>query len=228
MKSKDYVWLIVAVFILLLATIIMVVQPFGDREYGPNLIVGLIGALISAFFTIMLLRNQTNTEEEKEKNTKIFEKKLSIYTEFNDELWKGENIELEEIRKLCMQKLILSLSSQQFSNLGIQFDRLKKAMSCDDSKEIRNAKIEISRIIRKDLDKVDIETDAIIKLHKALKVDDKTQINSDSNNEHDTNIINNEQVGNSQIDVENDILIYNNLLKNFGIEKMLPSGILTP
>lgn len=67
MSTKGYNWLSTIVVVILVVTILLMFQGFGDREYGPNLIVGFVGALISAVITLMLLRDQTNSEEEKER-----------------------------------------------------------------------------------------------------------------------------------------------------------------
>jgi hypothetical protein len=42
-----------------------------------------IGAILTAVITVFLLGQQTNSEEIKERNSKIFEKRLEVYEEFN-------------------------------------------------------------------------------------------------------------------------------------------------
>lgn len=60
----------------------------------------LIGVVITAIITVFLLQGQTATEEMKEQNMKVFEKKTEIFSDFMDnlwEIWKKKNISMEEI-----------------------------------------------------------------------------------------------------------------------------------
>jgi len=45
-----------------------------------------IGAILTAIITVFLLSQQTNSEEIKERNAKIFEKRLQVYEDFTNEL----------------------------------------------------------------------------------------------------------------------------------------------
>ena len=112
MLTKGYNWLSAIVVVILVVTISLMFQGFTDREYGPNLIVGLVGALISAGITLMLLRDQTNSEEKKERNSKVFEEKLKIYQDFletlNTVLEDGE-VSPEEALKLKFKISMITL-----------------------------------------------------------------------------------------------------------------------
>lgn len=60
----------------------------------------LIGVVITAIITVFLLQGQTATEEMKEQNMKVFEKKTEIFSDFMNnlwEIWKKKNISMEEI-----------------------------------------------------------------------------------------------------------------------------------
>lgn len=103
MKSKGYNWIRAIVIILLMVTIVLMLQGFKDREYGPNLIVGFIGALISAVITLMLLRDQTKTEETKERNKELYNAKLKVYSDFVSSMYEAlsdNQITEEEMRDL--------------------------------------------------------------------------------------------------------------------------------
>ncbi len=71
-----------------------------------------IGGILTAVITVLLLQGQTATEEEKERNATVFEKKSELFTEFIDELWKiweDRSVSLEELSrlmKLVAQKII--------------------------------------------------------------------------------------------------------------------------
>ena len=47
-----------------------------------------IGAILGAIVTVLLLSQQTASEELKERNVSVFEKKSQVYNEFMNELWK--------------------------------------------------------------------------------------------------------------------------------------------
>ena len=62
-----------------------------------------IGAIFTAIITVFLLLGQTETEEDKERNVKVFEKKSELFNNFIEELWKvweDRNITLEELSHL--------------------------------------------------------------------------------------------------------------------------------
>ena len=62
-----------------------------------------IGAIFTAIITAFLLLGQSETEEDKERNVKVFEKKSELFNNFIEELWKvweDRNITLEELSHL--------------------------------------------------------------------------------------------------------------------------------
>lgn len=59
-----------------------------------------IGGILTAIITVLLLQGQTATEELKEQNMKVFEKKSEIFSDFMNnlwEIWKNKNVSMEEI-----------------------------------------------------------------------------------------------------------------------------------
>jgi hypothetical protein len=64
---------------------------------------GAIGAIMTAVVTVLLLSSQTSSEEVKERNVKVFEKKAEVFNGFIEELWKvweDRSVTLEEINDL--------------------------------------------------------------------------------------------------------------------------------
>lgn len=47
-----------------------------------------IGAIFTAIITVFLLQGQTASEEDKERNVKVFEKKSELFNNFIEELWR--------------------------------------------------------------------------------------------------------------------------------------------
>lgn len=59
-----------------------------------------IGGILTAIITVLLLQGQTATEEMKEQNMKVFEKKSEIFNDFMNNLWgiwKKKSISMDEI-----------------------------------------------------------------------------------------------------------------------------------
>ena len=71
-------------------------------DASSQILSALAGAVVAAIITLFLLLGQTSSEEKKERNTKVFEKKLEIYQEFLQCLYEvikdGEVSEEEAIR----------------------------------------------------------------------------------------------------------------------------------
>ena len=78
---------------------------FHIPDFWPQLLAiiasAFLGAGATAWITNTLLKNQQESEEEKEKNIKIFENKIQVYSEFISKMWKTLEDDLitdEEIR----------------------------------------------------------------------------------------------------------------------------------
>ena len=78
---------------------------FHIPDFWPQLLAiiasAFLGAGATAWITKSLLKNQQESEEEKEKNIKVFENKIQVYSEFISKMWKtleDDTITDEEIR----------------------------------------------------------------------------------------------------------------------------------
>lgn len=109
------------------------------RFYG-----SLIGVVLTAIITVLLLSKQTDTQEKKEKTMKVFEVKLNIYRTFLENLYeimKDGKIEKEEALKLQFQtsyifmhtkpEHIKEISEHLYSILNIYCAK-KSEKECDD------------------------------------------------------------------------------------------------
>lgn len=71
-----------------------------------------LGAVVTAFITMILLLGQSQSQELKERNVKVFEEKTKRYNRFIKELWKVwddkeiELLELKELIKLVTQDIV--------------------------------------------------------------------------------------------------------------------------
>lgn len=102
-KSK----LLIALAILLAISLSIFVFSIIYEGEMPKLVENInnsaIGAIFTAIITVFLLQGQTASEEDKERNVKVFEKKSELFNNFIEELWKvwdDRNISLEELNHL--------------------------------------------------------------------------------------------------------------------------------
>lgn len=76
---------------------------FKTMEIPIQVMGALLGSIVTAFITMMLLYGQSQAEELKEKNVKVFEARTQNYTQFIEELWKvweDRRVDLRESSKL--------------------------------------------------------------------------------------------------------------------------------
>lgn len=92
----------------------------------------LLGAIAAALVTFLLLTRQSQSEEEKERNVKVFEKKAENFLAFIDELWtkwSDFNIdpeEVEEIREIFYKKVYVYLSADGLQAIAETFRDLEE------------------------------------------------------------------------------------------------------
>lgn len=131
MKNKN-LWLygiIAFTFIFIASSVIFRIF---DVELLPSQFFGaLIGVVITAIITVFLLKGQTDNEKEREKDVRIFEEKLTVFSEFSKELWQIINDDIIEAKELlhlryvCFSKLVFFLSIDDINILADKFGKLR-------------------------------------------------------------------------------------------------------
>lgn len=92
-----------------------------------------LGVGVTAFITNTLLKNQQESEEAKEKNIKVYENKIQVYSEFISKMWKtleDDEITDEEIRGIrsdIFNKLIFYLKKEDIIKLGEKVRSIKSS-----------------------------------------------------------------------------------------------------
>lgn len=144
-----------------------------------------LGAGATAWITNTLLKNQQKSEEDKEKNIKVFENKIQVYSEFISKMWRtleDDIITDEEIRGIRLDI---------FNKLIFYFDDIDKLVekvdnkikSSDASKE--NSKTtsetikcfsEITELLRIDVDRKHGKTDDISKLWNVFAIQPRDNV----------------------------------------------------
>ncbi|MFP3040566.1 hypothetical protein LQZ19_01980 [Treponema primitia] len=109
---------------------------FKVDELPLNIVAALLEAIITAVITVVLLKGQTEAEEVKERNVKVFEKKSELFEKYINlvwEVWKDRFLSAEEYENLI---------SDYYSKLMIYLKQ-------DSSKKIKESLIEIRNNVEK-------------------------------------------------------------------------------
>lgn len=112
MKQKISVSTALIVTVAIFITVIVITKLFKLEELPSQTIGVLFGGVITALITYFLLLGQTQAEENKERNVKVFEEKSERYNRFISELWKIWDdkqiklVELKELVKLVTQDIV--------------------------------------------------------------------------------------------------------------------------
>ena len=136
-KTFNYI-LIVLIVIILFTAVASYFYYKSDNAVGPNLITAFVGVVLSALVTLVLLNGQTKDEEEKEKNIKVYENKIQVYSEFISKMWKtleDDVITDEEIRGIrsdIFNKLIFYLKKDDIIKLSEKVRSIKSSESFND------------------------------------------------------------------------------------------------
>ncbi|MBN2285889.1 MAG: hypothetical protein JXI43_05535 [Tissierellales bacterium] len=111
-----------------------------------------IGAIITAVITVMLLQQQTSSGELRERNSKVFEKKLQFVERFLQELKKiikDGKIEKEEIDELLFNAAYLRLHCSEETVKGVlkQVVAIKSSLDSDNTEKNNNLSIGLNNIV---------------------------------------------------------------------------------
>ena len=117
-KINPYSWLIIALAVVLIGFLIcFVFWPYPDVDLGPNMVTAFLGVFLSGALTLVLLKGQSKSDEDKDKGIKMYENKLKAFAEFNKFLWEKDELDDEKLRQSCMQNLIFYLENDQIQKL---------------------------------------------------------------------------------------------------------------
>lgn len=98
-KSLSFALLGLLVFF----AVVIVFRIFSEKDVPAQFTGALLGAIVTAAITMALLHGQSQAEEAKERNVKVFEEKTKRYNMFLERLWaiwKDRHITLEELNEL--------------------------------------------------------------------------------------------------------------------------------
>lgn len=148
---KNYIQSLVV--IILAAVIVFMASHMTNLYQGPDLPFQIVTAFISVVMmgivTWILLKGQSGADEGKDKNVKVFQKKLKVYAQFNQELWRVKAKEaLTDLLDKCMQELVLVLPYDKMGEMRELLGKLKKEIDSETSNELKAG---ITAILKADI-----------------------------------------------------------------------------
>ncbi len=130
MKNKN-LWLYGSIAFSLLFVASAVLFRIFDVEILPSQFYGaLIGVVITAIITVFLLKGQSESEMKRDKDVKIFEQKIRVYSEFTEKMWAMlddgtvTDEELKDLRTICFRRLVFYLNSDQIKEIYEQINSI--------------------------------------------------------------------------------------------------------
>ena len=124
-----------------------------DNEVGPNLITAFVGVVISALVTLVLLNGQTKDEEVKERNMKLYNAKLEIYSNFVSSMYevlRDNQITEEEFLNL-RTKLFGQVSFYAKDDILKLINNELREKNYTDTQQMQRCFANIACILQKDL-----------------------------------------------------------------------------
>lgn len=137
-KKSQKLWFNGIIAFGVLFVIAAVVFRVFDIDVLPSQLYGaLLGTVITAIITVFLLNGQSENEMKREKDSKVFENKIRVYSEFADKMWgmyADEEIteqEITELRLLCFKSLVFYLDDEQVKMMTAEVQRFNPNSSID-------------------------------------------------------------------------------------------------
>lgn len=163
-------------------SIALITRLFNSSDLPTQISGALLEAVVTAIITYFLLTGQTSQEKEREKDVRIFEEKVKVYSEFSQKLWgmitddnEVSTVELIELRKLCFSKLVFYLNDSQIQSIAQEI----KGIKTDANLSIGKISI-ITQILQENLQSDSISLEKTKKSNSA-KYKDKNKLVKDRN-----------------------------------------------
>ncbi len=114
----------VVLAILILGILFVFLHLFSSKDFSYEICCALIGTIITIAITAVLLEGQSSADETKDKNIKIYENKLDVYSQYIQQMWETictdeelDEKEWNEIRKQTFGKLVFYLDADAIKEL---------------------------------------------------------------------------------------------------------------
>lgn len=162
MEKKGIIWRSIAItigVIIIIALCFFVWKSPEVYSQGMAIVVSAaLGAILTAIITRMVIGSQLQSEQEKEKNIKIYEMKLEVFSKFISDMWKLfdddklDDTEMRTLRSNVFNKLIFLLKKDDIEILTKYIADLQEKVENESQPHVIAEILgNITRLLRKDL-----------------------------------------------------------------------------
>lgn len=114
-----------------------------------------------------LMEKQSEKEAAKDKDIRIYEKKLEVYSDFNEMLWNLSDNSFEKVKEFCLKQLIFVISETKLDKLHECLKEVNDNYDTED--EVRKSYAKLTALLREDLqDGVESDYMKILRIFTAI------------------------------------------------------------
>ena len=153
-KSNGAIICLIVLLFLVMGVVFILFHLFSTRDFSYEICCALIGTIITAVITVFLLQGQSSSDEKKDKNIKIYENKLEVYSEYVRQMWETisddeelDDKEWNQLRAQTFGKLIFYLDAEAIQNLTQYVSEIDKARREDNLQGIKIGFTNITRLL---------------------------------------------------------------------------------
>lgn len=157
-KSNGAIICLIVLLFLVMGVVFILLHLFSTRDFSYEICCALIGTIITAIVTVFLLQGQSSSDEKKDKNIRIYENKLDVYSEYVRQMWEtisdDEDLKEEEWNNLRVQtfgKLIFYLDTDAIQNLTQYVSEIDKARREGTLQDIKIGFANITRLLTREI-----------------------------------------------------------------------------
>jgi hypothetical protein len=148
--------------LLLFFAVVILFKIYSDKDVPAQFTGALLGAIVTAAITMALLHGQSQAEETKERNVKVFEEKTRRYNDFLAKLWKvweDRHVTLEELNELMetfTRDIIIYTKKDSTGQLLDELEEIAKyagdkALTDEGRADVRKALYKIINVLAEEL-----------------------------------------------------------------------------
>ena len=113
--SRDALIGIIFIVVFVIATILNLFELLQSYQ---QFVAVLLSAAATYVIVVITISRQSSQQESRDKNIRIYQKKLEVYSKFNALLWSVDDIsDFEKVKDMCMQELIFVISENKIQEL---------------------------------------------------------------------------------------------------------------
>ena len=176
--SRDALIGIIFIVVFVIATILNLFELLQSYQ---QFVAVLLSAAATYVIVVITISRQSSQQESRDKNIRIYQKKLEVYSKFNALLWSVDDIsDFEKVKDMCMQELIFVISENKIQELTEALKSIKDNFENED--KVKDSYSRITAILRADL-KGETKKSVESGHDKILKVFNAINHNEDINNQ---------------------------------------------